>query len=125
MSYITVLNLFLAICFVPILLVMYFVMLNERKPKNNIILSTTLPKEAWEDPRVLEIKRKFFKELTVTCLILALLYLPALFMEYLSIIITYVMLWLDAIIVIPCIPYCRAVKAMRQLKKENWYHRCF
>ena len=122
MSYITVLNLFLAICFVPILLVMYFVMLNERKPKNNIILSTTLPKEAWEDPRVLEIKRKFSKELTITCLILALLYLPALFMEYLSIIITYVMLWLDAIIVIPCIPYCRAVKAMRQLKKENWYH---
>jgi uncharacterized membrane protein len=32
------------------------------------------------------------------------------------------MLWLDAIIIIPCIPVVRAVTAMRKLKKENWYH---
>ena len=122
MSYISILNLFLAVCFVPILLVMYFVMLNERKPKNNIILSTTLPKEAWEDPRVLTIKRRFVKELTITCIVLALFYLPVLFMEYISFILTYTMLWLDAVIVVPYIPYCRSVKAMRTLKKENWYH---
>lgn len=122
MSFITTMNLFLAICFLPILPVMYFVMLNERKPKNNIILSTTLPKEAWEDERVLAIKRKFTKELTIICILLALLYLPALFMEYISVIMTYVMLWLDAIIIVPCIPYCKAVKAMRALKKANWYH---
>ena len=62
MSFIATMNLFLAICFVPILFVMYFTMRNEVKPKNNIILSTTLPKEAWEDPRVLAIKKKFSKE---------------------------------------------------------------
>lgn len=122
MSFITTLNLFLAICFVPILPVMYFVLLNERKPKNNLILSTTLPKEAWEDSRVLTVKRKFAKELTIVCIVLALLYLPAFFMEYISVIMTYVMIWLDAIIIVPCIPYCKAVKAMRALKKENWYH---
>ncbi len=122
MSYIAVLNLFLAICFVPILFVMYFVILNERRPKNNLILSTTLPKEAWEDERVLTIKRRFTRELTITCLLLALLYLPTLFMEHISFIMTYVMLWLDAIIIVPYIPYCRAVKFMRALKKENWYH---
>ena len=49
MSFITIMNLFLAICFVPLLPVIYFTMLNERKPKNNLILSTTIPKEAWED----------------------------------------------------------------------------
>lgn len=122
MSFIATMNLFLAICFVPILFVMYFTMRNEVKPKNNIILSTTLPKEAWEDPRVLAIKKKFSKELTVSCILLALFYLPALFMEYISVIMTYVMIWLDAIIIVPYIPYCRAVKAMRALKKENWYH---
>ena len=122
MSFIATMNLFLAICFVPILFVMYFTMRNEVKPKNNIILSTTLPKEAWEDPRVLAIKKKFVKELTVSCILLALFYLPALFMEYISVIMTYVMIWLDAIIIVPYIPYCRAVKAMRALKKENWYH---
>ena len=122
MNFITIMNLFLAICFVPLLPVIYFVTLNERKPKNNLILSTTLPKDAWDDPRVLAIIKKFTKELTVTCIILGLLYIPAFFMEYISIIMTYVMLWVDAIIIVPCIPVVRAVTAMRKLKKENWYH---
>ncbi|MBO5177847.1 MAG: hypothetical protein J6C07_10350 [Lachnospiraceae bacterium] len=122
MSFIAIMNLFLAICFVPILPVLYFTMLNERKPKNNLILSTTIPKEAWEDPRVLAITKKYTKELTITCILLALLYIPAFFMEYVSVILTHVMLWVDALIIIPNIPYVRAVKAMRALKKENWYH---
>ena len=122
MSFIAIMNLFLAICFVPILPVIYFTMLNERKSKNNLILSTTIPKEAWEDPRVLAITKKYTKELTVTCILLALLYIPAFFMEYISVILTYVMLWVDALIIVPNIPYVKAVKAMRALKKENWYH---
>ena len=122
MTFTAILNLFLAICFVPILPVIYFTMRNEVKPKNNLILSTTLPKEVWEDPRVLSITKKYTKALTVTCIILAVLYIPAFFMEYVSHILTYVMLWTDAIIIVPNIPYVRAVKAMRALKKENWYH---
>ena len=84
MSFIAIMHLFLAICFIPLLPIIYIMMLNERKPKNNLILSTTLPKEAWEDPRVIAITQKFTKELTVTCIFLALLYIPAFFMEYLS-----------------------------------------
>ena len=122
MSFIAIMNLFLAICFVPLLPVIYFTMKNEVKPKNNLILSTTIPKEAWEDPRVLAITKKYTKELTITCILLALLYIPAFFMEYVSVILTYIMLWVDALIIIPNIPYVRAVKAMRALKKENWYH---
>ena len=122
MSFIAIMNLFLAICFVPLLPVIYFTMKNEVKPKNNLILSTTIPKEAWEDPRVLAITKKYTKELTITCILLALLYIPAFFMEYVSVILTHIMLWVDALIIIPNIPYVRAVKAMRALKKENWYH---
>ena len=122
MSFIAIMILFLAICFVPLLPVIYFTMKNEVKPKNNLILSTTIPKEAWEDPRVLAIAQKYSKELTITCIVLALLYIPAFFMEYVSVILTYIMLWVDALIIIPNIPYVRAVKAMRALKKENWYH---
>ena len=116
------LNIFFAVCFVPILPVIYFTYLNERKPKNNLILSTTIPKENWEDERVLAIKNKFSKELTITCALLAFLYLPVLFMEYISFQMTYLMIWLDAIIVLPAVPYCRSVKKMRELKKANWYH---
>ena len=122
MSFITIMNLFLAICFVPLLPVIYFTMLNERKPKNNLILSTTIPKESWEDKRVLAITKKYTKNLTITCIILALLYIPTFFMEYMSFILAYVMLWVDAIIIVPNIVYSRAVMQMRKLKKENWYH---
>lgn len=119
---VTTMNLFLAICFIPVLFLMYFTILNERKPKNNLILSTTLPKEAWSDPRVLSITGRFSRQLTILCLILLLAYLPALFMSYISVILTYILLWLDAIILLPSILYARSVKQLRELKKANWYH---
>ncbi len=122
MSFITIMNIFLAVCFVPILPVIYFTMKNEVKPKNNLILSTTISKEAWEDERILAICKKYTKALTVTCILLALLYIPVFFMEYMSIILTYIMLWVDAIIIVPNIIYSKAVMQMRALKKENWYH---
>lgn len=122
MNFITTMNIFLAVCFVPILPVIYFTMKNEVKPKNNLILSTTIPKEAWEDERILAISKKYAKNLTVACIILALLYVPVFFMEYMSIILTYIMLWVDAIIIVPNIIYSKAVMQMRKLKKENWYH---
>ena len=122
MNFITTMNIFLAVCFVPILPVIYFTMKNDVKPKNNLILSTTLPKEAWEDVRVLAITQKYTKKLTVLCIILALFYVPVFFMEYMSIILTYIMLWLDVVIIVPNIIYGKAVMQMRKLKKENWYH---
>ncbi|MBO5352439.1 MAG: hypothetical protein J6A77_03995 [Lachnospiraceae bacterium] len=122
MNLMSTLNIFLAVCFVPLLFIQYFVLRNEGKPKNNLILSTTLPKEAWEDERVIVIRKQFYRNLNITCLVLLVLYLPALFMEYFSIQMSYIMLWLDAILIVPSIPYCRAVKKLRDLKKANWYH---
>jgi len=97
-------------------------MKNETKPKNNLILSTTLPKEAWEDPRVLTICKEYSKGLNRTFLLLFILYLPSFFMTYMSIQLSYVMTWLVAICVVQYFPYVKAVKKMRALKKENWYH---
>lgn len=118
----TFLNIFLAVCFLPIVLILYFTLRNEGKPKNNLILSTTLPKEAWEDERVLAITGRFYKGLNLACLIILLLYLPAFFIPYFSIQLTYVFVWLIAAMVVPYIPYCKGVQKMRTLKKEHWYH---
>lgn len=118
----TFLNIFLAVCFLPIILILYFTLRNEGKPKNNLILSTTLPKEAWEDERVLAITRRFYKGLNLACLSILLLYLPAFFIPYFSIQLTYVFVWLIAAMVVPYIPYCKSVQNMRVLKKEHWYH---
>lgn len=115
-------SIFLAACFLPILPILYFTLRNEEKPKNNLILSTTLPKEAWADERVLAITRRFRRELGIACLFLFLLYVPAFFIPYFSIHLTYILVWLIAAIIIPYIPYCKNVQRMRALKKENWYH---
>lgn len=118
----TFLSIFLAVCFIPILPIIYFTLRNEGKPKNNLILSTTLPKEAWEDDRVKAIVAHFHKSLTLVCLITLLLYIPAFFIPYFSIQITYALVWMIAIIIVPYIPYCKSVKKMRDLKKKHWYH---
>jgi len=118
----TFIIIFMAVCFLPVLPILYFTLRNERKPKNNLILSTTLPKEAWEDERVLAITKRFSKELGIACLFLLLLYIPAFFIPYLSIHLTYILVWLIAAIIVPYIPYCKNVQRMRALKKENWYH---
>lgn len=122
MNLIGFMNIFMAICFLPILLLLYVVMRNETKPKNNLILSTTLPKEAWEDSRVSAICKEYRRNLDITCLILFVLYFPVMFTEYISIQLTYIMTWTVAICFAPYIPYYKSVKKMRALKKENWYH---
>ena len=122
MKFMTLMNIFNAICFLPILLLLYVVMRNETKPKNNLILSTTIPKEAWDDPRVLAICKEYSRGLNRTFLLLFLLYLPSFFMTYMSIQLSYVMTWLVAICVVQYFPYIKAVKKLRALKKENWYH---
>lgn len=115
-------TIFLAICFIPILPLLYFMLKNEAKPKNNLILSTTLPKEAWEDSRVQAIVKEFRRSLNIIFLLLTIAIIPPFFIDYFSIVMTYFMVWLILIIVIPYIPYCHSVKKMRTLKKENWYH---
>lgn len=119
MSFLTI---FLAVCFLPILPLIYFGTRLEGKPRNNLILCTTLPKEAWEDPRVLAIRKRFYLELNLVSILLLLFYLPAFFIKSFSGQFTYVMVWLIAIMVFPGIAQLRGTQKLRKLKKENWYH---
>lgn len=113
---------FLTVCFLPLVPLLYFTLRNETKPHNNIILSTTLPKEAWEDERVLTIIKDFKKELNLATLLLLLLYIPFFFIPYISIAITYVLTWMIFLLILPYLPYRKYGLKLRALKKENWYH---
>lgn len=113
---------FLFFCFAPILLLLWVTTRNEVKPKNNLILSTTLPKEAWGDEQVLAIIKSFRRSLDFTCLVLGLLLIPSFWIPYLSILITYHCTWLIFICIFPSIVYCIHVKKLRALKKQYWYH---
>ena len=104
---------FFFLCFAPILPLVYFFTRNEAKPKNNLILSTTLPKEAWKDEKVLAVLRSFRRSLNVTCILLALLLLPTFFISYVSVLTAYYILWTIALVIVPNIPYCIHVNKMR------------
>lgn len=118
----TFLLIFLTVCFLPLVPLLYFMLRNETKPHNNIILSTTLPKEAWEDERVLFITKGFKKELNFYTLILLLLYVPVFFIPYISIVMTYIFTWMIFLLILPYLPYRKYGLKLRALKKENWYH---
>lgn len=113
---------FLFFCFAPVLLLVWAVTRNDAKPKNNLILSTTLPKEAWEDERVIAVIKSFRKQIDLTCLFLGLLFIPTFWIPYLSILTTYHCTLLIFICVLPNIVYCTHVRKMRALKKQYWYH---
>ncbi len=117
----TFLLIFLTACFLPLVPILYFALRNETKPHNNIILSTTLPKEAWEDERVLTITKGFKKELNFATLVLLLLYVPVFFIPYFSIVMTYVLTWMIFLLIVPYLPYRKYGLKLRALKKENWY----
>lgn len=113
---------FLFFCFAPIYLIVWAVTRNDAKPKNNLILSTTLPKEAWEDERVLAVIKSFRRQIDLVCLVLGLLIIPTFWIPYLSILTSYHCTLLIFICVLPNIVYCVHVRKMRALKKQYWYH---
>ncbi len=118
----TFLLIFLTVCFLPIVPLLYFTLRNEAKPHNNIILSTTLPKEAWEDERVLNITKNFKKELNFYTLLVLILYVPVFFIPYISIVMTYLLTWMIFLLILPYLPYRKYGLKLRALKKEHWYH---
>ncbi len=118
----TFLLIFLTVCFLPIVPLLYFTLRNEAKPHNNIILSTTLPKEAWEDERVLNITKNFKKELNFYTFLVLILYVPVFFIPYISIVMTYLLTWIIFLLILPYLPYRKYGLKLRALKKEHWYH---
>lgn len=110
---------FLAICMYPILLVMYFNMKNEVKPKGKLRFGVTVPKAYFEDEQILEVARKYRFEIKRNMIIL--LFVPVLFwfVPYVSVSFTAWMLWLLAMFVCMVVPFIRANRQVARLKEDN------
>ena len=113
-----IMNMILLLCMYPILVVLYFTLANETKPKKNIILGTTLPYTSLHDPRVLTICQQFKATLRKSLLILALIPLPGIFIPYASIAMSIVFLWILPAIIVPHVIYARYRRHLLDLKKE-------
>lgn len=111
--------LFLTICMYPILLVMYFIMKNEVKPKGKLRFGVTVPQAYIEDEQILEVVKKYRFWMNRNMLIL--LFVPVLFwfIPYVSVSFTVWVLWLLAVLVCMDVPLIRAHRKVARLKADN------
>jgi len=112
----------LFVCFIPIPLILCAVLMNEAKPKKNLILGITLPKAAREDDAVKALCRAYRKRLGVCCAVTVLLAVPGLFLRYDSVVFTYFMSWLIPAMVLPSVPYGVYNGRLKKLKvSRGWF----
>lgn len=117
-----VLKIILFVCFIPIPIVMYFVMLNEVKAKKNLILGVTLPLDARLDDNVKALCTGYKRLLTVVVTAVTALAVPALFLRHDSVVFTYLIVWLIVAILLPALPYAVYNKKLKALKAaKGWY----
>lgn len=92
---------------------------NEAKPKKNIVIGVTLPYTARQDESVLSICKDYKRNLDITLLLLTLLGVGGIFFKYISVALTYFLIWMDVAIVVPVMVYTIAHKKLKQLKDIN------
>ncbi len=112
-------NIILLICLYPILPILYFLLRNEAKPKKNIRLGVTLPYAQLFDPEVDAICAQFRVSLRRTALLLAPWPLACLFLPGFAVPFSVLLIWLIVCIIVIHIPYIKAHKRLRALKKAR------
>ena len=115
----TALNIILAVSFTPIWPIIYFLMRNTTKPKKNVILGATLPKEAHDDEEVREILRGFRRWLDIFVVPLLPLLIPPFFMRMTGAAMTWFMVWLLIIVVAPFAVFGVYREKLMVLKREK------
>jgi hypothetical protein len=114
-------NIILTVCFLSVWFILYFLMLSNLKPRNNIIIGVTLPVSAHDDPQVKIICASFKKRINLLMLPLLLIMLPPFFLEYTGLLMILLMSWLFAVIVIPFVVFARHREMLMALKRsKNW-----
>jgi uncharacterized membrane protein len=109
----------LAVSFFPIWPVMYFITLNNLKPKKNIILGTTLPHNIHENADVLAVGASFKKWLNIVMLPLLPLFVPFLFFSSYGNMMLWATTWLTILIIAPQAVFAVHRGRLLALKREN------
>lgn len=98
---------------------MYFMLVNECKPKKNIVVGVTVPYSGQNDPRLLELLVKFKKEMRLACLFLTVIAIPGLFLPGFGLSMTVWMIWVVLVCILPMVPYVRCNTALKALKEQR------
>jgi len=113
-----IINAILLLCMYPILVILYVTLVNETKPKKNIILGATLPYASLRDHRVLEVCEQFKQALRKSLWILGIVPLPSIFIPYASIAMAVIFNWILVVVFVPYVIYARYRRRLLLLKKD-------
>ena len=112
-------SIIMAICLLPILIMIYVMERNEAKPKKGMILGVTLPPEGQTLPEVEGIVARFKRQLALFCLVCAAAAVPVFFIDGEIAGLTGWMVWMVAAICLPMLPHILANRALKALKKQR------
>ena len=112
-------NLFLVACFYLALPIVYAMLLNAAKERNNLILAVTLPPEGRKDPEVAAVQKAFRKKLTALFVLLTVVLLPLLFVPWVSVVTLVCCIWLIAALVLPYVLFGKANTALKAMKRRR------
>ena len=107
----------------PTLPIVYFVLIDECKPKKNIVVGVTLPWEGQRDETVLAAVERYKREMKYVCWLLLAATVPMLFIRSAGVYMTLLMTWVVALCVVILIPYVRCNKTLRKIKEERGWRR--
>lgn len=102
---------------------MYWMLRNEARPKKNIIVGVTLPRQAREDPAVRALLERFRRELLAVTWLCMLPVLPGCLIRSFGVSMTVWLVWIVAVCIVPYVPYVRCDRALRALKEERGWRR--
>lgn len=92
---------------------------NETKPKKDIVVGVTLPKDATDDEEVAAVLEQLRKRENIIMWFFTLSVIPCVLITNFDYVITIYCLWCLAVAVVPSIPYAMANKALKTIKKQR------
>lgn len=103
----------------PVLPVMIGLLVNEAKPKKNIVIGVTLPFEARQTEEVQAVCRAYRRRLWIAFAALTVAALPSLLFEHASLAFSWQMLWVLAVMIVPFLIYAGAHRRLHALKRVH------
>ena len=121
-------NMIMAVCMYPTMLIVYYVLRNEmtsksnRIGKNKSVFGVAMTAGQMADPEISELSEDFLRQLKTGFIVMAIFPLITFVIPWFSISFTLWMMWIVLFIVVLGIPYAKAHKKTRQIKADRgWY----
>lgn len=112
-------ELLLFVVYLAILGILYGIARNSARRQKGLLFGVTVPETALELPAVQAVIRRFKRETDLLALAMVLVYIPLFFLRTMWLLFSLWIVLFYAAITVPYLPYLKAHRQMKQLKKEQ------